>query len=49
MTQPEHNPPKTIIIDDRTRAMLLLMRQGLYLVIQAIEEFLGLERSKPRK
>lgn len=44
----QHNSAKEIIIDERTRAALMLARQGFLLVVQAIEEFLGLQRTKPR-
>lgn len=44
----QHKTEKPTIIDHRTRAALMLARQGFLLIVQAIEELLGIERTKPR-
>lgn len=42
----QHNPEKPIIIDVRLRMLLMAVRQGLILIVTAIEKFLGIEKHK---
>lgn len=39
------SPPPKPPVDDSTRALLMTVRQSLIMVIGAMEDYLGLERS----
>jgi hypothetical protein len=49
MIAPSPAPDGDIITDNRTRVLLMALRQALIICLRALEDYLGMEQSIPRR
>ena len=49
LVRTELNTAERSIIDARTRVLLLAIRQALIIALRALEEYLGMEQTIPRR